>query len=82
MVSISTGQASHNEKSQGAATSVEDAVIISTGLNLCGVHCIYIYTMYIYIYEYVYIVHRSIRLFSRRSDKNKIMIFLYLPKGS
>jgi hypothetical protein len=29
------------EKSQGAATSVEDAVIILRCLNLCGVHCIY-----------------------------------------
>jgi hypothetical protein len=27
------------EKSQGAAISVEDAITIIRGLNLCGVHC-------------------------------------------
>jgi hypothetical protein len=69
---VKNGQLQHKdmphtqEKSQGAATSVEDAIAILRGLNLCGAHCMqevmdkcvcsvcmYIYkSMYIYIYPY------------------------------
>jgi hypothetical protein len=42
---VKNGQHQHKdrphtqEKCKGAATSVEDAIIILRGLNLCGVHC-------------------------------------------
>ncbi len=42
------GQATQKEKSQGAATSVEDAIIISIGLNLSALYS-YIHNVYIYM---------------------------------
>jgi hypothetical protein len=33
------GKPHRQEKYQGAAISVEDAIIIFRGLNLCGIHC-------------------------------------------